>query len=78
MQQWLFYFGCLLLLTQLSACHMNRAQTSNQSVQKTVSQASFERPEEIKELFNSAHTSAVFITYDSQQFNRYGNALARA
>ena len=36
MQQRLFYFGCLLLLTQLSACHMNRAQTSNQSVQKAV------------------------------------------
>ena len=78
MQQRLFYFGCLLLLTQLSACHMNRAQTSNQSVQKMVLQASSERPEEIKQLFNSAHTSAVFITYDGQQFNRYGNALARA
>ena len=78
MQQRLFYFGCLLLLTQLSACHMNRAQTSNQSVQKAVLQAPSERPEEIKALFNSAHTSAVFITYDGQQFNRYGNALARA
>ena len=57
---------------------MNRAQTSNQSVQKAVLQAPSERPEEIKALFNSAHTSAVFITYDCQQFNRYGNALARA
>ena len=58
---------------------MNMAQTSSDpSVQKVVSKATFERSEEIKALFNAANTSAVFMTYDGQQFHYYGNALARA
>lgn len=68
---------CALVAMSISACtQLNRPTTSINSSPQLVENTS--RQQEIPLLFDHAATQAVFVTYDGQQIQRYGNALARA
>lgn len=72
--RWLY---CALVAMSISACtQLNRPTTSINSSPQLVENTS--RQQEIPLLFDHAATQAVFVTYDGQQIQRYGNALARA
>ncbi|OTG76378.1 hypothetical protein B9T23_08720 [Acinetobacter terrae] len=57
---------------------MASEQNSNQAMMKPVSEIISARSEDIAMLLNQINKQAVFITYDSHQFNHYGNALIHA
>lgn len=72
---------CVLMSLAISACtHLQRppASTNTTLDAESVTASDTSRQQEIPLLFDQAATQAVFVTYDGQELQRYGNDLARA
>lgn len=71
------YVVILIAMMGLSACsHMS--QQGHQRVQPISSAKVLTRQDEIPLLFDAVKTKGVFVTYDGESFNAYGNDLSRA
>lgn len=70
-----------LIMMAISACtplNTSRGVVDSTSKTASIKPQSTLRQQEIPLLFDQAATQAVFVTYDGQQLQRYGNDLTRA
>ncbi|OTG85241.1 class D beta-lactamase [Acinetobacter sp. ANC 4648] len=72
------FLGIFLVVIGVASCSMSnsiRQQPSQPELQQSLANS---RSTDIPKLFDELGRSAVFVTFDGQNYHRYGNDLARA
>lgn len=72
------YFTLCVISIVTSSCSTADLSTSPQFAVNTAKSTVYSRINEISSLFDETKSEAVFVTFDGQDYRRYGNAMARS